>query len=652
MNIKILDSWLREHIKTKATPEKIAEVLSLTSVSVERIEKVDNDFVYDIEVTTNRPDVMSVTGVAREAAAALSQFGIEAQFIDYKPKNENKKIADGLPITIKNNDKLVGRICAVVLKVNLNDSPDFIKKRLEASGIRSLNNIIDVTNYVMREIGHPTHVFDYDRLTNHTLIIREAKKGEKVTTLDKKTHTLMGGDIVADNGKGEIVDLLGIMGTANSVVTNDTKTILFFIDNNEATHIRKTSMSLSIRTEAAVLNEKGVDPELAMTALNYGIELFKKVADGIIASSIIDIYPKTVKTKTITVSKEKIDSVLGISIPLQIDVQILASLGFITIIKNNTITVKIPSWRANDVQIEEDIIEEIARIYGYSKLSITLPPVSYVEHYNLEKNNFYWENRVKNALKYWGFTEVYTYSLVSEELLEGPTTDAVTLANPLTEDMTYLRRTIVPSLLQVMHENKNFTDIKIFEIANVYHKTNENNLPLEIQMLSVLIKKEKISFYEAKGVLEQLLSDLGIKKLIFKKNNDGGNKANIFIDNDCIGDIEILQDNIIDFEINFEKVLNYVTSKKTYTPISKYPPLMEDVTLTINDTVSFEKIVNTIKQQSVLVEDVCLIDVFKNKKTFRITYRDSNENLTSERVAKEREKIYKELEKSLNAKIG
>src|SRR6185437_13644231 len=216
MNIKILDSWLREYLKTPATPKKIAEKLSLTSVSIERIEKFKDDFVYDIEVTTNRPDLMSVVSLAQEAATVLPQSGIEATFVKPKLQLPNVHPKNNLELNLKFDEKLVNRICAVIMEIKIKESPQYVKTRLEASGIRSLNNVIDITNYVMREIGHPTHVFDYDRLSNHTLNIRESKKGEKLVTLDGKEYTLSGGDIVADNGKDEIIDLISIMGTANS----------------------------------------------------------------------------------------------------------------------------------------------------------------------------------------------------------------------------------------------------------------------------------------------------------------------------------------------------------------------------------------------------------------------------------------------------
>ena len=259
MTIQIPDSWLREHLKTKATAKQIAEILSLTSVSIEKTEKQGDDYLYHIEVTSNRPDLMSVIGIAKEASAVLPQFGIEASFIPLNIEKNPKRTMDKLPLVIENDPSIVNRICAVVLDVQNKKSPEFISKRLEAMGIRSLNNLIDITNYVMREVGHPTHVFDYDRIDTHKIIIRKSKPLEKIITLDDKEHTLGGGDIVADNGKGEIIDLLGIMGTANSVVTDKTKRIIFFIDNNKTSNLRKTSMNLAIRTEAAIVNEKGLE---------------------------------------------------------------------------------------------------------------------------------------------------------------------------------------------------------------------------------------------------------------------------------------------------------------------------------------------------------------------------------------------------------
>ncbi|MFI5265581.1 MAG: phenylalanine--tRNA ligase subunit beta, partial [Candidatus Levyibacteriota bacterium] len=579
MNIQILDSWLREHLETKASVKQIAEILSLTSVSVERIEQVGRDYLYDIEVTTNRPDLMSVVGLAREATVALRSEGITAKFIEKKhtpPKNVSKPF----PIEVISHPKLTQRICAVILSVKLDKSPQVIRDRLEATDIRSIDNVVDVTNYVMRELGHPMHAFDFDKLKTKKMIIREAKSGEKIVTLDKKEYTLSGGEIVADNGENEIIDLLGIMGTENSAVSEGTRNVLLFVDNNNKHKIRKASMELGIRTDAAILNEKGIDPELSMVALLRGIELLQEIAGGKIESTILDIYPKKIETKEISVSFEKINSVIGVPIPAEKVVDILQGLNFTVKKTKEGVTVTPPSARFEDIQIPEDIIEEVARMYGYHKLSGILPPTDTVTPLNLAASPFYWEQRAHNALKYWGFTEVYTYSLVSEDMLEVPTASAVKIANPLGTDMAYMRTTLIPSLLDTVRTNKSFETVKIFELANVYYK-KADALPEEISFLSGAVKKDQISFFEIKGVIEGLFADLGITKYEFKKTEGGGAGADIFVWGKKVGEIEILERSLIDFEINFTDLLKYVSMKKTYNPVPKFPAAVEDLRIII-----------------------------------------------------------------------
>jgi phenylalanyl-tRNA synthetase beta chain len=650
MNIQILDSWLREYLDTTATKEDLKEKLSLTSVSIERMNSFGKDIQYDIEVTTNRPDLMSVIGLAREASAVLPQFDIPAKFLQPTFKKPNAP-TQKLPFEVTNDPKLINRICAVVLEVTIGKSRDYIKNRLEAAGIRSLNNVVDITNYVMREVGHPVHAFDYDRLITKKLVIRESKKGEKITTLDGKTYTLPGGDIVADNGQGEIEDLIGIMGLENSVVTDNTKRIVLFLDNNEAHHIRKTSMNLGIRTEAAVLNEKGVDPELAMTALLRGIELYEKIADGKVVSEIIDIYPNKPKLPQVTITQEKINAVIGIELPQKQSEKILTSLGFGVSSNASILTVQVPSFRALDVSIPEDIVEEVARVYGYHRLPSILPPISYATPYHIAQNEFYWEARLKNALKYWGFTEVYTYSFVSENYYEGPLEDAVTLANPLNEDMVYMRRTLVPSILQAVADNKVRDELRIFEVANVYHK-RDNNLPEEIQMLAGVVKKEKLTFYEVKGILEQLFNDLGIEKVSYKQLERGGDGADISIGKEYAGYIEVLGKNLINFELSMPVLLKNVSMKKIYKPVAKFPPIIEDFRFQLPQSVTFEEVVKLIKEQDKLIVDVSLLDVYQDKKTFRVSYQDPTKNLAVGNVVKIREKIIEAVEEKLQGKIA
>lgn len=651
MNIKIVDSWLREYLKTNAKPEVIAKELSLTSVSVDKLEKNGNEYIYDIEVTTNRPDLMSIRGIAKEAAVALNQERIEAKFED-KKLSDIKQPEISFPIEIQNQENLVNRIMAAVIEVEIGKSPNEISNRLELSGIRSLNNLIDVTNYVMREIGHPAHVFDYNRLNTKKLIIRQSKNGEKLTTLDGKNYTLTGGDIVADNGKGEIVDLLGVMGTANSVVNDDTKNILFFLDNNNPRLIRQTSMNLGIRTEAAIINEKEVDPELMENAFKYGIELYQKFAHGKVIAKTFDMYPNKSKTHIINVNYSDINRVIGVEINPEKSKKILEKLGFVTQLAKDSLTVTVPTERAKEITITEDIIEEIARIYGYHKLPSIIPP--YFDSKTTKyANEFFFEERIKNAFKYWGFTETYTYSLVSEDMFQGDTKDALRLKNPLTEDMQLMRNSLIPCLLKVIDENKNREEIKIYELSNIY-LNREGKLPEEKLMLAGLIKKHKASFFELKGIIEQLLTDLGIKNYKFSARSEGG--ANVTIGKDELGYIEILSSDVIDFELSFDEILKHATLKKMYKPLAKFPPIVEDMTFVLDEEIPTEEVIEEIRLQSFLIQDVKLKYQYTNpanptssSKTFNIIYQASDKNLTNDEIKEIRNQITKNLAKKFNA---
>ncbi|MGH7246303.1 MAG: phenylalanine--tRNA ligase subunit beta [Candidatus Levyibacteriota bacterium] len=649
MDIKILDSWLREHLETSAKPKDIAKAMSLTSASIERVTPYGkDDFVYEIEITTNRIDMASVRGIAREASTVLPHFGYTAKLLPIRLPVVKKQTVENLPLHIKVDEKLINRVCCILLEVEKKDSPQFVKDRLEAAGIRSLNNLVDITNYVMLEIGHPAHVFDYDRLKNQTLIIRESKKGETIVTLDKKQHVLHGGDIVADNGTGEIVDLLGIMGTDNSVVVDGTKRILFFFDNNDPWRIRKTSMGLAIRTNAAAYDEKGVDPELAMEALLRGVELYKELANAKIISDVLDVYPHKAKKNVVSVKNEHIQKVIGVTIPLKQSITILESLGFMVKTAGDNLTVTVPTWRQLDVTIPEDIVEEVARIYGYHNIPTMLPPFTWTNPYHMATNEFYLENRVKDSLKYWGFTEVYTYSMVSETLFEGPLQEAVTLANPLDSEHIHMRKTLTPSLLEVLKENPQRETVSIFEIANTYHK-KQKDLPEEIRTLCLVMKKSKANFYEVKGIVEQLARNLGIE-LLLRDSEKSELGADIFISKEYIGTIAVLENNIVSAELNFVKLLEHATLKKTFTPLAKYPPIIEDIALVVDGSVKTGDIIDEIKKQSGLIADVSLLDMYESSRTFHIVYQDKEKNLTTQDVEKIREKILGSLEKKFKIK--
>ncbi|NMB56495.1 phenylalanine--tRNA ligase subunit beta [Candidatus Beckwithbacteria bacterium] len=659
MDIKILHSWLLEYLETKASPQKICECLALCGPSCEKVYPYGkNDWLYEIEITTNRVDSMSVYGIAREAAAILPQFGIEAKL---KPLNLNKaKVpTKSLPLKIKTDPQLTNRVMAVVMdNIEIKQSPDWIKERLEATGIRSLNSVIDITNYIMTEIGHPTHVFDYDLIKDHSLIFRKSKKGEQAITLDKKAHILPGDDNVIVDSENKIIDIPGIMGTANSVVNDNTKRIIFFIDNNDPKILRKTSMTLGIRTVAATLNEKRVDPELAQTAMLRGIELYEKICKAKMASKIYDIYDHKSEPKTVKTSLQFIEERIGVPIKPNLIKQTLVALGFkVKSTDNKNFEITVPSWRSYDVEIPEDIVEEIARIYGYHNLPSIVPLQEQTKAFPL-KQQFYWENLVKHTLKNWGYFETYSYSVISKEMIEKfelKTQDHLKIKNPLSTEWEYMRTSLVPSILTLIHNNQSGEEnLKFFEMANIY-LPRENELPEE--KLTLIISQND-DFLVLKGLIEALCEEIGISDLKFKRSKekylDENIQAKIYFKENLLGNLGKVSQKMQDkFEIknptyianlDFAVLASWATKNKKYQPLPKHPPIIEDLTFYNLPQVPAEKILETGKKSSNLINQIRIIDAFENKISLEISYLTTDRNLTTEDVAPIRKKLVEEIE--------
>lgn len=631
MDIKIPHSWLKDHLETKATPLKIGECLALCGPSFEKLTKDGNDQVYEIEVTTNRVDSASVRGIAQEAAAILPQFGISAKLKPFNPTLPKISVTNPSKLNIKIDTKLNNRVMAVVIDNVSADakSPLWMRERLERSGVRSLNLLVDITNYVMLEVGHPTHVFDYEKIKN--ISFRLSKKGERVTTFDNKTYTLPGNDIVIADSSGEIIDLPGIMGTKNSVVSKDTKKIIFFIDNNDPVLMRKTSLTLGIRTMAVQLNEKGVDPELASAALARGIELYVSLAKGKIVSQIYDFYPKKVKTKTMTVSLSFINSLVGIEISATRVQQILKSLGFGIKSKNkDELIITIPTSRISDIAIPEDIVEEVSRIYGYHNIPSILMKGAIPTDINTKIFNF--ENLVKSYLQGFGAVEVYTISLVSkEEAGDAP----LKLKNPLGDDTKYLRTTLFYTTIRSLKENKNEDQpIHIFEMANVY-LARRGELPREQMMLSGGFANT--NYRQAKGVIEALLESLHIQ-VKFTQVDQG---AEILVEKEVIGKIGPVGANLFYYEFDMSLLQKHYKAYLPYQEPARYPAQIEDMTFVFSQNITVGDVIEEIKNTDKLVRKVELNDVYKDSYTFRIWYQAKNKTLTDKEVKDIRLKVIK-----------
>ncbi len=664
MDIKILDSWLREHLKTNASYKDIAKYLTLCGPSIEKVDTVKNngklDYVYHIEVTTNRVDLMSVRGIAREASVILPEFGFKAELLGLEIDNGADFEEADAKIILKSNPTLVNRLMCVIMQVDkIDKSPDWLKMKLEATGIRSLNAVVDVTNYVMTEIGQPTHVFDYD-LVAPFIGVRESKKGENITSLDNVTHKLPGGDIVFENQNGEIIDLPGIIGTKNSVVNENTKRILFFIDNNDPVKLRKTSMTLGIRTVAVTLNEKSVDPEIAETALKRGIYLYKKLIKAKQLSKIYDVYSNKYKPKNVFLTHSFLEKMLGVKIETKRVVRILKSLEIECVYRDKTFDYecRIPSFRARDILIPEDIVEEIARIYGFHNLpSIlmngTIPESNY-------DSPFKFETKIKNLLTSLGGSEVYTLSLISKSQSEK---NSLKLKNPLGGDSEYLRTNLKNSLVFALNENKGIdTKIHLYEMSNVYISKG-NGLPTEIMTTAGIFSK--YDFREAKGILESFFAKLHIDTLISKADNEGfvNSKSIEFISNGTlVGKLGVLADtNYIYYEFQSEILRKLYIEFPKFKPIPKFPAQIEDITVTFPEKTTIGDVLKYLAKSHKLISRIQLNDIYNDSYrssdrpssayTFRIWYQSPDKTLVNSEIEPVRDLILQTLQERFGGKI-
>jgi len=640
MNILISDNWLREYINTKASVEDISKYLSLSAFEVERIIKTKSDYIYDIEITTNRVDAMSIYGIARELAAVLPRFDIPAKL---KPVSEYKAAIPkkGYKLILKSDPKLTYRLMGVVLEdIKTKDTPKWMKERLESAGLRSLNSVVDITNYLTHEIGHPCHVFDYDKLPNKKIVVRESKSGETYTSFDNKNYKLDGGDIVFDDGDGNIIDLPGIIGAKNSVVSKNTKRVLFFFDTNEASRIRKTSMSLAIRTVAATLNEKSVDPELAEIALKRGLELFRSVCKAKVASPIYDIYHNPHKPQTIKISEDFIIKSIGVEIAKTDISNYLNSLEFKSKWVKNILEVQVPSSRSKDVLTKIDVVEEIARIYGYHNLPSKLM-AGELPIYKANKDLLS-ERKVRNILTKLNATEVYTFSLVSENMVGK---SALKLRNPLGSDTEYLRDNLFNSLKEAAQDNLTVSEkYHIFEITNIYLK-QKSELPNESLTLGGIFSGYE--YFEAKGIVQALLNSLYIKysqkQASLEKFNSDTSVS--FKHNDkTILEFGILKNtDFLYYQADMSIILELMKNYPEFTPIPTFPPQIEDMTIKISNSEKVGEIFDNLKNSHKNISQVELVDSFKQNYTFRIWYQNSKKTLTDKEVEKIRSEIVKKL---------
>ncbi len=668
MNILIPDSWLRDYLDTPATAQEIKDHLSLCGPSVERLNKVGGEWVYDIEITGNRPDMMCVSGVAREASVILPTFGIPAKFLNdpYTSVLTEFQPDSGFSLAITTDPSVNPRFSAVVLtNVHNTQSPERIRTWLTLSGMRPINAVVDVTNYLMRAFGQPVHAFDFDQILPDstgvpTMKLRLSTKGETIMTLDRTIHTLPGGDIVIEDGSGRLIDLCGIMGGGVSHITDESNRIVLFVQTYDASRIRRTSMALAHRTEAAALFEKGIDSELVMPTIRKGIDMLRELTGAIPASPLYDLYPQPYTPKTVEARREKITTYLGTSLTDRELENTLAPLGFGVTLGDTAIEITVPSFR-RDVGSDVDIIEEIARIYGYHRIATRLPdtqPPAVLTDPILND-----EHMVKHLLSGWGYTEIMPYSMISGTQMKRfglDTSKTYTITNPLSAEWEYMRPSLLPGVLETIRQNAGFADnLKLFELSMVY-EFRSGDLPHEHPMLMVG-QTGTDAFFVLKGIAETLFDQFGIpfpqdtgvipKWYDIDRSLTLGDFGLIGQVESALGQAAGIDKPVTILSLDMERITKKKQPAKTYVPVPKYPASFEDLCMVVPEKTLVGPMMEAIRRAHPLVREVTLLDRYKDTRTFHITYQSTAKNLTSQDTQKARDRILTLLSEKFQATL-
>ncbi|MBO5059551.1 MAG: phenylalanine--tRNA ligase subunit beta [Clostridia bacterium] len=634
-----------------------------------------NEDVVEFEITSNRPDCFSVIGLARETAATFKRpFGVKKP--EFSENSEN--IADTISVTVENPDKCL-RYCARMVKnVKIGPSPDWMVHRLKAAGIRSINNIVDITNYILLEYGQPMHAFDLRHLDGGKIIVRDAADGEVIKTLDEQDRTLNSNDLViADASKA--VAIAGVMGGFNSEIEDDTDTVIFESATFDAVSVRLTAQKAGLRTEASSRYEKGLDPNNTVPAIERACQLVEELGCGEIVGGMLDVKGNIKEPTVLKFRPEKINAFLGIDISKEEMAEYLRAIEFIVDLDKMEITA--PSFRP-DIEAEADIAEEIARFYGYNKIPTTLISGEATKGFYSPMQIF--RKNLSAALTAQGMNEIFTFTFTGPDefdklnLPDGSTfRNVVKIRNPLGEDTSIMRTTMLASMLRTLSYNYNRKNeaASLFEISKVYLPTEAGKLPNEPEKLAIGMYGKEIDFFDIKGVLEAAFDSLNMKGVEWKQLTDcpslhPGRAAALYKDGSKIGIVgeahpDVCKNFDIDIpcyvaEIDIAGSFKCVDNNIKYKALPKFPAAERDIAVLVDKTVAVGDLEATmIKASGSLLESIKLFDVYegdripegKKSVAFAISFRAVDRSLTSEEVNKVFNKIVKDLQYKNNAQL-
>ena len=624
-----------------------------------------DDQVMEFDLTPNRADALSMIGTAYEVAALyntkMTKPDTTSNELELSANNE-------LTVTIENEDKVPYYSARVVHDVTIEPSPIWMQARLIKAGIRPINNVVDISNYVLLEYGQPLHMFDQDAIRSQQIVDRQANEGEKMTTLDGTERELLTSDIVITNGQTPIA-LAGVMGGDFSEVKEQTSNIVIEGAIFDPVSIRHTSRRLNLRSESSSRFEKGIATEFVDEAVDRACYLLQTYANGKVLKDRVSSGELGAFITPIDITADKINRTIGFDLSQNDIVTIFNQLGFDTEINDDVITVQVPS-RRKDITIKEDLIEEVARIYGYDDIPSTLPVFEKVTSGQLTDRQ-YKTRMVKEVLEGAGLDQAITYSLVSKEdatAFSMQQRQTIDLLMPMSEAHASLRQSLLPHLIEAASYNvaRKNKDVKLFEIGNVFFANGEGELPDQVEYLSGILtgdyvvnqwqgKKETVDFYLAKGIVDRVSEKLNLEFSYRRADIDGlhpGRTAEILLENKVVGFIGELHptlaaDNDLKrtyvFELNFDALMAVSVGYINYQPIPRFPGMSRDIALEVDQNIPAADLLSTIHAHGGnILKDTLVFDVYqgehleKGKKSIaiRLNYLDTEETLTDERVSK------------------
>ncbi len=622
-------NWLRELTGTKLDPQDVGDRLTNVGLAVDVVEARGDDQVLDVEVASNRPDCLSHVGVARELAVIEnSQVSIPQSQV---PKTQGKP-AEISAVEIRDPDLCPRYAARVVRGVKIAPSPEWLAQRLETIGQRPINNVADITNYVLHELGQPLHAFDLAKLAEHRIVVRRAAKGESIKTLDRADRKLDEEMLVIADAK-RAVAVAGVMGGEDSEISNATTDVLIESAYFNPASVRRTARVLGLHTEASHRFERGADPEGVLRAQERCVALICEIAGGVATEDALDVYPKRFSPGAVSLRRERVEAITGLRVSDPEKLRILTALGFE--LRNHGATrlsFSIPSWR-HDIAIEEDLVEEIARHTGYDKITTALPPASLAGEYHSTERR---KRALRDALAARGCNEAIGFSFIGAahddqfDLIPAFTVDAsaqafVTLQNPIIEDWTRMRPTLLPGILSAVRHNLNqgTRDISLFELGRVFRGRAPGELPAERECLALaatggIMETGKAApardfdFYDLKGALDAAVEALKLPSLDYEaapvKHLRAGQTAAISINGSRVGSIGRLAESVAAeykfkqtvfvAEIDLTALLEIPETAVLYSPLPRFPAIVRDVSLLLDRKVTIAELLRAAKDQS------------------------------------------------------